>query len=91
MTRSDAERVHDILDACNKLVEIAALGRAEFDRSWILQSAAERQLEIIGEAIVWHSSRHDRVLRPLGSADDEQQPREPASRAVRIAHVGRSP
>ena len=51
MTRSDAERVHDILDACNKMVEIAALGRAEFDRSWILQSAAERQLEIIGEAM----------------------------------------
>ena len=51
MTRNDAERVHDILDACNKLVEIAALGRAEFDRSWILQSAAERQLEIVGEAM----------------------------------------
>ena len=51
MTRSDTERVHDILDACDKLVEIAALGRAEYDRSWILQSAAERQLEIIGEAM----------------------------------------
>ena len=51
MTRSDAERVHDILDACNKLVEIAALGRAEFHRSWVLQSAAERQLEIVGEAM----------------------------------------
>jgi len=51
VTRNDAERVHDILDACNKLVEIGALSRAEFDRSWILQSAAERQLEIIGEAM----------------------------------------
>lgn len=51
MTRSDAQRVHDILDACNKLVEIGARGRAEFNRSWMLQSAAERQLEIVGEAM----------------------------------------
>lgn len=50
MTRGDEERVHDILDACHKLAEIAALGRAEYDRSWMHQSAAERQLEIIGQA-----------------------------------------
>ena len=50
MTRNDEQRVGDILDACRRLAEVAALGRAEYDRSWILQSAVERQLEIIGEA-----------------------------------------
>ena len=50
MTSSDDERVSDILDACHKLSEIAALGRSEYDKSWIVQSAVERQLEIIGEA-----------------------------------------
>ena len=44
MTRSDEQRVDDILDACRKLAEVAALGRAEYDQSWILQSAVERQL-----------------------------------------------
>ena len=50
MTRGDEERVHDILEACHKPAEIAAMGRAEYDRSWMLRSAAERQLEIIGQA-----------------------------------------
>lgn len=70
MTRSDAERVHDILDACNKLVEVAALGRAEFGRSWILQSAAERQLEIIGDAMSGLSEEFfgDAINLPLRQA-----------------------
>ena len=50
MTRSDEQRVDDILDACRKLSEVAGLGRVEYDRNWMLQSAVERQLEIIGEA-----------------------------------------
>ena len=50
MTRSNEQRIDDILDACRKLAEVAALGRAEYDRSWILRSAVERQLEVIGEA-----------------------------------------
>ena len=50
MTRSDEERLSDILNACQRLSEVAALGRAEYDRDWTLQSAVERQLEIIGEA-----------------------------------------
>ena len=50
MTRDDEQRVGDILDACHKLSEVAGLGRAEYDRNWMLQSAVERQLEIIGEA-----------------------------------------
>ncbi len=40
----------DILNACRKLSEIAELGRDEYDRNWIMQSAVDRQLEIIGEA-----------------------------------------
>ncbi len=40
----------DILEACRKLSEVAELGRTEYDQSWIIQSAVERQLEIIGEA-----------------------------------------
>ena len=50
MTRSDHDRVADILDACRRLSEVAEVGRAEYDRNWIVQSAVERQLEIIGEA-----------------------------------------
>ena len=51
MTRSDQERVADILEACRRLSEIAQLGRVEYDENWIIQSAVERQLEIIGEAL----------------------------------------
>ena len=50
MTRGDQARVADILEACRKLSEVAELGRVEYDRSWMVQSAVERQLEIIGEA-----------------------------------------
>ncbi len=50
MTRRDPDRVADILGACRKLSEVAEMGRAEYDRNWIVRSAVERQLEIIGEA-----------------------------------------
>ena len=50
MTRSDEQRLADILEACRKLSEVAELGRTEYDRNWTIQSAVERQLEIIGEA-----------------------------------------
>ena len=51
MSRTDDQRVADILDAVQKLAEIFAVGHSEFERDWKLQSAAERQLEIIGEAV----------------------------------------
>ena len=38
------------MDAAAKLVEIVTAGREAFDSSWLVRSAAERQLEIIGEA-----------------------------------------
>ncbi|MCY3849822.1 MAG: DUF86 domain-containing protein [Acidimicrobiaceae bacterium] len=50
MSRSDDERVQDILGASRKLAEIVAMGRKAFDDSWLVFSAAERQLEIIGTA-----------------------------------------
>ena len=50
MSRTDKDRIADILDACSLLNEIVAQGREAFDGSRILRSAAERQLEIIGVA-----------------------------------------
>ncbi len=46
----DNDLIEHILDAAGKLAEIVAAGRAAFDDSWLVRSAAERQLEIIGEA-----------------------------------------
>ena len=50
MTRGDALRVADITEAAAQLGEIVSGGRSEFDSNWKLQRAAERLLEIIGEA-----------------------------------------
>ena len=50
MSRADEELVEDILIASSKLAEIVALERETFDDSWLVFSAAERQLEIIGIA-----------------------------------------
>ena len=50
MSRHDAGYIDDILLAASRLAEVVAGGRRAFDQSWLLRSAAERQLEIIGEA-----------------------------------------
>ena len=50
MSRSDADRVADILDAAEQPAEIAREGRSEFDENWKTRLAAERLIEIIGEA-----------------------------------------
>ncbi len=50
MSRSDAQRIADILDAASELTEIVERGEAKFLSDHILQRAAERLLEIIGEA-----------------------------------------
>ena len=50
MTQSDEDLIGHILDAASKLAEIVTSGRENFDSSWLVRSAAERQLEIIGEA-----------------------------------------
>ncbi len=70
MSRSDAERVADILAACAELDEIVAAGRAKFDRESVRRRAAERLIEIIGEAAgalsaEWVSAHPD---LPIGKA-----------------------
>ena len=50
MTRSDDQRIADILDACDELSEVVTLRRAGATSDQVLIRAAERLLEIIGEA-----------------------------------------
>lgn len=50
MSRSDVERIADILTACRELEVIVSRGYEAFLADLILQRAAERLLEIIGEA-----------------------------------------
>ena len=50
MSQRENDLIEDVLDAAGKLAEIVAAGRENFDASWLVRSAAERQLEIIGEA-----------------------------------------
>lgn len=50
MSRGDDLRVADIAEAAQQLDELIAPGRAAFDADWARQRAAERLLEIIGEA-----------------------------------------
>ncbi len=50
MSRSDEEGIADILDAAQELDGIVARGRDSLLAETVLQRAAERLLEIIGEA-----------------------------------------
>jgi uncharacterized protein with HEPN domain len=50
VTRSDDQRITDILDACAELSEIVELRSSANAHPQILVRAAERLLEIIGEA-----------------------------------------
>ena len=50
MSRSDDLRIADILEAADQLASLVAGGRGRFDTDAIRQRAAERLLEIIGEA-----------------------------------------
>ena len=51
MTRSDQERVADVLGGVGRLQEVRDGGRAAFDREWIVRSAACYELLVIGEAL----------------------------------------
>ena len=76
MTRSDDQRLADLLDASDELAGIVARGRESFDADPILRRAAERLLEIIGEAanglsdettgryptVPWHDITRLRIL-----------------------------
>jgi uncharacterized protein with HEPN domain len=50
VSRSDDERVADILEAADELALVVAVGRQAFAESVLHRRAAERLLEIIGEA-----------------------------------------
>jgi uncharacterized protein with HEPN domain len=50
LSRSDDERIADILDAAAEIGAIVELGKAGWDRDRVSRLAAERLLEIIGES-----------------------------------------
>jgi uncharacterized protein with HEPN domain len=50
VSRSDEQRIADILHAASELSEIVARGHETFTKDPILRHASERLLEIIGEA-----------------------------------------
>jgi len=50
VSRSDDERVADILEATDQLAQLVERGQAEFDADFVVRLAVERLLEIIGEA-----------------------------------------
>lgn len=50
VSRSDEQRVQDILDASDQILEVVRDGRAEWNKDRLRQLAVERLLEIIGES-----------------------------------------
>lgn len=50
MSRRDEQRVQDILDAADQIVEIAQIGREAWEKDRLRRLATERLLEIIGES-----------------------------------------
>jgi uncharacterized protein with HEPN domain len=50
VSRRDEQRVKDILDAADQVVDIAQVGRDAWDKDRLRQLATERLLEIIGES-----------------------------------------
>ena len=50
MSRCDEQRVRDILDASDQILDVVKDGRDAWDKDRIRQLAVERLLEIIGES-----------------------------------------
>ena len=50
MNRSDEQRVQDILDASDQILDVVKDGRDAWDKDRLRQLAVERLLEIIGES-----------------------------------------
>ena len=50
MSRSDDERVADIIEAANQIAAVVERGREAWDEDRIAQLAVERLLEIVGES-----------------------------------------
>ena len=47
---ADRESIRLILEAADKLAELAAAGREAFDDSWVCQSAGRWEVQVVGEA-----------------------------------------
>jgi uncharacterized protein with HEPN domain len=72
VSRSDDQRVADILEAADELALVVAVGREVFAESVLHRRAAERLLEIIGEASTalteeFKSSHHGVTWRDVGA------------------------
>jgi uncharacterized protein with HEPN domain len=63
VTRSDDDRIADVVEAAGQVAELVARGRAAFDRDFAVRLAVERLLEIIGEAAS-RLSDEARAVRP---------------------------
>jgi uncharacterized protein with HEPN domain len=50
VSRSDDQRVQDILDAADQILDVVRDGRSAWDKDRLRQLAVERLLEIIGES-----------------------------------------
>jgi len=50
VSRSDDQRVQDILDAADEVLDIAKVGQDAWDKDRLRQLATERLLEIVGES-----------------------------------------
>lgn len=50
MREKDTRLIADILEAADQLTQIVEAGHKRFNEEWLLRRAAERLLEIIGEA-----------------------------------------
>ena len=50
MSRSDNERLSDIIRVGRRLAEIVRCGRDAFDQDWTLQDAAGHQIELLVDA-----------------------------------------
>lgn len=66
MSRGDAERTADILDAAQELADAVVVGHHDFVTSLLRVRAAERLLEIIGEASNQLSDEFRAAHRPGG-------------------------
>jgi uncharacterized protein with HEPN domain len=72
VSRSDDQRVADILEAADELALVVAVGRDVFAESVLHRRAAERLLEIIGEASTaltdeFKAARHGVAWRDVGA------------------------
>ena len=80
MSRSDNDRLGDIIRAGRRIAEIVGCGREAFDRDWTLRDASAHQVEILVDACT--------KLDPSTRARFGQMPIEAMTgMRVRLAHI----